>query len=99
MLIWIPEAEAEAEAEAEVFTAPLHSNGRGADHIENTVLLLLRVCMLRVLPSSRCFESLLGNGSVRRYFDELQMKSCVIHQRGDTLWAAFRASRNALIYV
>jgi hypothetical protein len=27
-----------------VFTVPLHSNGRGADHIENTVLLLLRDC-------------------------------------------------------
>jgi hypothetical protein len=29
-----------------VFPAPLHSNGSGADHIENTVLILLHTCML-----------------------------------------------------
>jgi hypothetical protein len=29
-----------------VFTAPLHSNGRGTDHIENTALPLLRACLL-----------------------------------------------------
>jgi hypothetical protein len=34
-----------------VFTAPLHSNGRCADHIENTVLLL-RSCILRALHSN-----------------------------------------------
>jgi hypothetical protein len=35
-----------------VFTAPLHSKVRGADHIENTVLLLSRACMLRALPNN-----------------------------------------------
>jgi hypothetical protein len=40
-----------------VFTAPLHRNGRGADHIENTLLLLL-ACMLRALPSNGlCLQS------------------------------------------
>jgi hypothetical protein len=39
----------------EMFTAPLHSNGHGADHVENTVLLLSRACMLRELPNNgRC---------------------------------------------
>jgi hypothetical protein len=36
----------------EVFTAPLRSNGRGADRIEKIVLLLSRACMLRALPSN-----------------------------------------------
>jgi hypothetical protein len=41
-----------------VFTAPLHSNGRCADRIENTVLLLLHACMLRALASNgRCLQS------------------------------------------
>jgi hypothetical protein len=41
-----------------VFTAPLHSNGRGVDHIENTVLILLRACTLWALPSKgRCLKS------------------------------------------
>jgi hypothetical protein len=41
-----------------VFTAPLHSNYRGADYIENTVLLLLRTCMLRALRiNDRCLPS------------------------------------------
>jgi hypothetical protein len=41
-----------------VFAASLYSNGRGADHIENTVLLLSRACMLRALPSNgRCLLS------------------------------------------
>jgi hypothetical protein len=35
-----------------VFTAQLHS---GADHIENAILLLLRACMLRALPSKGLF--------------------------------------------
>jgi hypothetical protein len=38
-----------------VFIAPLHSNGRGADHTENTVLLFSRACMLRaLLNNGRC---------------------------------------------
>jgi hypothetical protein len=41
-----------------MFTAPFYSNDRGADHIENGVLLLLRACMLRPLPSNvRCLQS------------------------------------------
>jgi hypothetical protein len=41
-----------------VFTAPLHSNSRGSDHIQNTVLLLWRASMLWALPSSsRCLPS------------------------------------------
>jgi hypothetical protein len=41
-----------------LFTAPLHSNGHGADHIGNTILLLLRACMLRSLRSNgRCLQS------------------------------------------
>jgi hypothetical protein len=41
-----------------VFTAPLYSNGRDADHIENTVSLLLRAlfCCGRFLES-RCLAS------------------------------------------
>jgi hypothetical protein len=36
-----------------MFTAPLHSNGRGADHIEITVIVLLRA-----LPSNNhCLQS------------------------------------------
>jgi hypothetical protein len=36
----------------------LHSNGRGADHIENTVLILSPACMLRALPNNgRCLKS------------------------------------------
>jgi hypothetical protein len=47
-------------------TATLHSNGRGADHIENIVLQLLRACMLRALPSNGAvYESVLSNGSIR----------------------------------
>jgi hypothetical protein len=43
-----------------VFTAPLHNKGRGADQIENVVLILLRACMLRALPSKdRCLQSIL----------------------------------------
>jgi hypothetical protein len=41
-----------------VFTTPLHSNGRAADHIEN-IVRLLRACMLRSLPSNdHCLHSL-----------------------------------------
>jgi hypothetical protein len=41
-----------------VFTSSLHSNSRGADDIENSVLLLLRAWMLRTLPSNgRCLQS------------------------------------------
>jgi hypothetical protein len=41
-----------------MFTAPLHINGRGADHIENTVLLLSCARKLRALPSNgRCLQS------------------------------------------
>jgi hypothetical protein len=36
-----------------VFTAPLHSNGHGADHIENTALLLLR----EFISAGTCFPS------------------------------------------
>jgi hypothetical protein len=39
----------------EAYFAPLRSNGRGVDHIENTVLLLLRVCMLQALPNAGRF--------------------------------------------
>jgi hypothetical protein len=35
-----------------VITTPLHSNVRGAAHIENTVLLVLYAFMLRALPSN-----------------------------------------------
>jgi hypothetical protein len=35
-----------------LFTAPLNSNGRCSDHIENSVLLLLHVRMLRALSSN-----------------------------------------------
>jgi hypothetical protein len=35
-----------------MFTTLLHSNSCGADHIENTVLLLLHACMLQALPSN-----------------------------------------------
>jgi hypothetical protein len=41
-----------------LFTAPLHNNGRGTDHIENELLILLRTCMYRALPSNgRCLHS------------------------------------------
>jgi hypothetical protein len=41
-----------------VFTGLLHSNGRGAYHIENTVLLLSHTCKLRALPrNGRCLPS------------------------------------------
>jgi hypothetical protein len=48
------------------FTMPLHRNGHGIDHIENTILLLLCACMLRALPSQLLLstESLLSNGSI-----------------------------------
>jgi hypothetical protein len=36
-----------------VFTALLHSNGRGGDHLENSVLLLC-ACMLWAFPSNGC---------------------------------------------
>jgi hypothetical protein len=40
------------------FTAPLHSNGRGMDHMENIVLLVLGRCMLRELPNNGlCLQS------------------------------------------
>jgi hypothetical protein len=40
-----------------VFTSSLHSNRRGADGIENGVLLLLHACMLRTLSSNdRCLQ-------------------------------------------
>jgi hypothetical protein len=35
-----------------MFTAPLHSNYRGADHIENAVLLVSRACMLWALSGN-----------------------------------------------
>jgi hypothetical protein len=35
-----------------VFTAPLQSNGRGADYIENTALLSSRAFILLALPSN-----------------------------------------------
>jgi hypothetical protein len=35
-----------------VFTTPLHSNGTFVEHRENPVLLLLRACMWRALPSN-----------------------------------------------
>jgi hypothetical protein len=42
----------------DAFTAPLHSNGRSANHIGNTVLLWLCACMLWALPSNaRCLQS------------------------------------------
>jgi hypothetical protein len=41
-----------------VFTTPLHINGPGADHTENTVLLLLCAWMLQALPSNGgCLQS------------------------------------------
>jgi hypothetical protein len=41
-----------------VFTAPLHSNGHGVDHIENTALLLLRAFFSAgVCLPSRCLET------------------------------------------
>jgi hypothetical protein len=40
-----------------VFTTSLHSNGGGADHIDNIALLLSRACMLRASPSNgRCLS-------------------------------------------
>jgi hypothetical protein len=40
------------------FTAPLHSNGRGAHNTENIFLLLLYACMFRALHSNgRCWQS------------------------------------------
>jgi hypothetical protein len=40
-----------------LFTVPLHSNGHGADHIQDIVLLLC-ACMLRALPiNGRCLQS------------------------------------------
>jgi hypothetical protein len=40
-----------------VFTSSLYSNGRGADSIENAVILLLRTCVLRTLSSNgRCLQ-------------------------------------------
>jgi hypothetical protein len=50
-----------------VFTALLHSSGRGSDYIENTVLLLLRACILRALPSNACSlsRSLRSKGTTR----------------------------------
>jgi hypothetical protein len=38
-----------------VFTAPLYSNGRGSDHIENTVLLL-RACCRRYLATAAIYR-------------------------------------------
>jgi hypothetical protein len=43
-----------------VFTAPLHSNGRGEEYIEN-ILLLTRVCLWQLFT-----ESLPSNGYTRR---------------------------------
>jgi hypothetical protein len=47
-----------------VFTAPLHSNGRGSGHIENTALLLLRefISAGTCLPS-RCLAVNVYSGS------------------------------------
>jgi hypothetical protein len=48
-----------------MFTALLHSNHHGTGYIENTILPLLRACILRALPSnSHCLQSLLSNGSI-----------------------------------
>jgi hypothetical protein len=45
---------------------------------ENTVLLLMRACILRALPSnSRCLQRLLSNGSIRHNIAHLlQSKKC-----------------------
>jgi hypothetical protein len=49
-----------------MFTSPLrvHINGRGAENIKNTVILLLRVCMLRPLRNNECSLS----RSLHRYY-------------------------------
>jgi hypothetical protein len=39
-----------------LFTYPLLSNGRGADHIENTVLLLLCACCGRHLATAAVYR-------------------------------------------
>jgi hypothetical protein len=38
------------------FTAPLHSNDRDADHIENTVLLVLRACCESYLATADVYR-------------------------------------------
>jgi hypothetical protein len=41
-----------------MFSAPFHSNDRGADLIENSIILLLRMCMFRAsLSNVRCSQS------------------------------------------
>jgi hypothetical protein len=48
----VPRRKHSASIVIEMFKVQLHSNGRGAGNIENTVLLLSRECMLRALPSN-----------------------------------------------
>jgi hypothetical protein len=47
-----------------LFTAPLHSNCRGVNHIENIVLLFLNTCCGPYLTTSLITRLLLNNGSM-----------------------------------
>jgi hypothetical protein len=48
-----------------MFTTLLHSNHRGMDHVENTILPLFHACILQALPSNNhCLQSLLSKGSI-----------------------------------